>query len=224
MSNLKQWGAIFVMYTDTHDGFFMGGHPADGEPNPSQSWQIALRSYYGGRGGIMCCPMAAKEPGGSGMGGSTFEPWGLIGNGDYGSYGINTYIYNRPKGGVVNKPGTEGIFWRRTDVKGAAIVPLLLDAVWLASPPWPSDDPPEYEGERWSPGGGADGMGIFCINRHNGFVNGLFLDLTVRKVGLKQLWILKWNRDFDIHAPLPDWPNVGNGWLAKFRDYYDPYE
>ena len=48
----------------------------------------------------------------------------------------------------------------------------------------------------------------FCPNRHNGFVNSLFCDWSVRKLGLKELWTLKWHREFDINGP---WTIAGFG-------------
>ena len=38
---------------------------------------------------------------------------------------------------------------------------------------------------------------VYCMNRHNGGVNGLFMGWSVRKVGLKELWTLKWHRQYD---------------------------
>ena len=74
-------------------------------------------------------------------------------------------------------------------------------------------------------------MARYCINRHNGYVNGLFCDWSVRKVGLKELWTLKWHRNFDINGP---WTIAGfNGnvtacaaawdgaapWMKNFPEY-----
>jgi prepilin-type processing-associated H-X9-DG protein len=66
-------------------------------------------------------------------------------------------------------------------------------------------------------------MSHFCINRHNGFVNFLFVDRSVRPVGLKELRTLKWHRAYDTMnvwtkagGALPeDWPV----WLRRFKDY-----
>jgi prepilin-type processing-associated H-X9-DG protein len=62
-----------------------------------------------------------------------------------------------------------------------------------------------------------------CINRHNGGINMLFMDGSVRKVGLKELWTLKWSRDFDIAGP---WtlaggvrPEAWPAWMQRFKDY-----
>jgi len=62
-----------------------------------------------------------------------------------------------------------------------------------------------------------------CVNRHDGFVNSLLLDFTVSKVGLKELWTLKWHRRFDTTGHWTsaggvkpqDWPE----WMRSFKDY-----
>ena len=73
-----------------------------------------------------------------------------------------------------------------------------------------AERPPRFDGE-------------FCINRHEGGVNSLFLDWSVRKVGLKELWTLKWHRGFDTAGKWTkaggvqpeDWPV----WMRGFKDY-----
>jgi hypothetical protein len=51
----------------------------------------------------------------------------------------------------------------------------------------------------------------------------LFMDWSVRKVGLKELWTLKWHRSYDTAGPWTkaggvkpeDWPQ----WMRIFKDY-----
>jgi len=126
---------------------------------------------------------------------------------------------------IPNVPRDSSDYWRRDDIKGAADVPLFLDAQWVAGYPWWTNEPPLYEGARWSPGVGIDAtgglMGVFCIPRHGEEINGLFVDYTVRTVGLKELWLLKWCRRYDVSTARenePDWTN-GTGWMERFRDY-----
>ena len=66
-------------------------------------------------------------------------------------------------------------------------------------------------------------MRHFCINRHDRFVNHLFMDSSARKVELKELWKLKWHRKFDTNGP---WTNAGGAtydkwpdWMRKFSSY-----
>ena len=70
---------------------------------------------------------------------------------------------------------------------------------------------------------GKTNMIWFCINRHDGYVNSLFMDWSVRKVGLKELWTLKWHRNFNTSnrwtraggVRPEDWPE----WMRDFKDY-----
>jgi hypothetical protein len=64
---------------------------------------------------------------------------------------------------------------------------------------------------------------VLCINRHHTAINGLFLDWSIRPIGLKELWTLNWYLDFNTAGPWTkaggvkpeDWPL----WLRKFKDY-----
>jgi hypothetical protein len=51
----------------------------------------------------------------------------------------------------------------------------------------------------------------------------LFVDGSVRKVGLKELWTLRWHQAFSTDGP---WTRVGGvqaenwpDWIRAFRDY-----
>jgi prepilin-type processing-associated H-X9-DG protein len=102
--------------------------------------------------------------------------------------------------------------WKTPNVEGAKNVPLFGDHHWLDCWPNHTDEPPEYDGQPWNEG---SQMGRVCMNRHSGFVNWAFLDGSARKVGLKELWILKWHRQYDVDYPPPDWPE----WMQDFEDY-----
>ena len=110
--------------------------------------------------------------------------------------------------------------WKTPQVRGAARVPLLLDAKWIDGWPNPANAPPAYYGQPWQ---GQSNMARFCVDRHNAVVNGVFLDWSVRKIGLKELWTLKWHREYDTAGP---WTRLGNVraedwplWMRSFKEY-----
>ena len=214
MSNLRQWGSCFEMYFGDYGGRMFNNFGPPGMPK--NNWLNSLRNCSEPKGGITCCP-EATEPVIEGTANyGTFSAWGKMSSnqwfqkGDYGSYGINAWTHDRLSSPYV--AGDEFNYWRRADVRSAYRVPLFLEALFIDSWPRDTDDPPEYEGEPYLQSGGIK---RFCLNRHNGYLNVLFLDLSVRKVGLKELWILKWHRLYDTYADPPVWPK----WMEFFKDY-----
>ncbi len=229
-ANLKQWGAVLALYSEDHEGrlpvatgnkakwFFRGAWLPDGDPNRPPVFQgIATKD-------IAVCPAAAKvKPGpatgtGSGRGlgvsfvirskgGSTFEAWEITSPQPRfrASYGFNNTSFMTS----FRLRGVNTYFARMQ-----ANIPVLLDA-----PSWNgrhrnTEPPPRREGV---------GQQSFCMNRHNGYTNGLFMDWSVRKIGLKELWTLKWQPESDTAGPWtkaggvqPDyWPH----WMRGFKDY-----
>jgi prepilin-type N-terminal cleavage/methylation domain-containing protein/prepilin-type processing-associated H-X9-DG protein len=245
-SNLRQWCIIFTMYVGDNDGYFhkeMGGR--------SYGWVAALRPYYSGynkttTGGesksekdIRVCPSATKfwwDDGHNWTGsfGSANSAWGIFSgsgddqgagwafSGDCGSYGLNGWVCNDDQEFADWHPGWEPAnVWRSPNVKGAGNIPLFMDALWVDGWPKPSDSPPAIEGEIGTYIDEA--MKQFCVNRHGGGnVNSLFVDCSVRQVGLKELWTLKWHRYFKTDAT---WTTAGGGkppwpeWMRDFKQY-----
>jgi prepilin-type N-terminal cleavage/methylation domain-containing protein len=220
-ANLKQWAAIFTLYTDDNNGLFQKGWV--GVKEGSLWWMDAARPYYK-EPDLRCCPTATKpytEGGKPPFGAWGVDPGDFLTKGDYGSYGINGWVETRnTTDGVGQSQDTYSVRWKTPHVNGAAYVPLFLDAQWIDGWPGPTDGPPQYDGEPWQ---GRNNMARFCINRHIGLTNANFLDWSVRKVGLKQLWTFRWHRKFDTTGPwtvggnaLPsDWPL----WMRTFKDY-----
>lgn len=213
-TNLKQWGACFSVYTNTNDGCFMEGF-IGGSPDPQNDyklyWMEALRSCYGDEGDMRLCPSATKPGtelglGQFGNGGGPFSAWGLFDGdvgeqsdtwsyatgGDYGSYGWNGFsAHPRPGYGIWDD---EDVNWRRANVNGAANIPLLLDHQWLDCWPYPENSPPDYDGQPWNQ---TSQMGRFLVNRHEGYLNAVFFDFSVRRFALTEPWTFKWHRAFD---------------------------
>ncbi|MHC4070252.1 MAG: type II secretion system protein [Planctomycetota bacterium] len=222
-SNLKQWGVIFSMYTGDYNGYFHEGWFVGAAP--VRHWMTTLRSYYGNEQKLRFCP-AATKPRTEGARGIT-SAWGIFyggwtgaGEDDFGSFGINSWVLNPPEGQEVKGPPKK--YWRTADVKKAANVPLFLDAWWFDGWSESTNEPLEFE-DIYISGNSMEAMGDFCVNRHNGFLDGLFLDFSVRKIGIKELWKLKWHRTFNTDdrwtiaggVNPDDWPE----WMQGFKDY-----
>jgi len=226
-SNLKQWGMIFAMYTDDNNGFFPRRTSSSGR------WINVLYDYYHRDEKIRCCPMATKikvpdfPPGGTGtfgVGGDTFTAWGKVGvtaarpdgvnepAGTYGSYGINHWVYVAGQDPLYDQAAKH--YWGTPNVQGGANIPLFLDCWFWCGGPENNDTPPSYDGERFEPH--TNGMNRFCINRHQQAINAIFLDYSVDRVWLKSLWRIKWGRNFDLAAPLPNWQTEAP-WMTSFR-------
>jgi hypothetical protein len=93
--------------------------------------------------------------------------------------------------------------WMTSVVKNAAAVPVFFDSIFANVAMYDERKlPPEYDAiptrdlrpEHFS-------YDSLCINRHEGNINSLFMDWSVRKVGLKELWTLKWNPQYNTMGP-----------------------
>ena len=217
---LRQWGLGFTAFLDEYDNPVIDAG--------SDVWETFWRRYCDRRKGLFLCPMATRhevntddpacvvrEAAGFGVG-SKFTAWKLSirtpttpGHGPLlGSYGMN---------------GTGLILLDQRVSKGRRVdrtnVPVFLDGAsfdaWVQS----SDPPPAFDGQLVA----YSDIKSWCIDRHAGGTNSLFLDWSVRKVGLKELWTLEWSPLFDRRGP---WTRAGGvrpenwpQWMRSFKDY-----
>ncbi len=210
-SNLKQWGIVWAMYIEDNDSKFPDYMGAN--------WMQRLVEYYSNTKKLLYCPMALKTRSeGAPVRYSAIESGGE----SRGSYSLNEWIYDSDDTGGGRKLEE---YWRTASGKGLNNVPVMGDGAWRADgQPYPTDAPPEYDGQpRSGVGTSGNEMRIFCINRHDGAVNVLFMDWSTRKIGLKELWTLKWHRNYTTAGPWTmagyvqpgDWPP----WMRNFKDY-----
>jgi len=235
---LKQWGTIWSMYCDENDGRF----PEAGDLGWKRgTWVIAFRSQYRTKQDILVCPATAKR---RSSGGANDLAWGdsthtyIMGSGgifdsrEVASYGGNNWtFYAEGNGKIQGRPIPWN--WKTKDVSQAGNVPVFADTMWRGGGPcYRTSDtgalsrtfnriiPPQFDGQ-WI--GYDNEMMHFAINRHQTGTNTLFMDWSVRSIGLKELWTLKWHRKYPINGPWTmaggvkpsDWPE----WMRNFRDY-----
>lgn len=236
LSNLRQWGTALNVYAISSEGhlpigrrgnvqflqLLRGRLPSAEDPNGPGPSPIHFET-----GGLMLCPSARKPPPSDQYGtmlyyhphriegrpGGTFHAWAIDKPmpQSYGSYGYNARMedgFSQSTRRYMRDPPNPDIL----AMKGRAKIPLLLDSTGPSVSINKKDPPPRTENGNYA-----------CINRHNGYVNGLFLDWSARKVGLKELWTLKWHKQFDTAGPWTqaggvqpeDWPK----WMQRFKDY-----
>ncbi|MCH8121378.1 MAG: type II secretion system protein [Planctomycetes bacterium] len=237
-ARLRQWGLMFKFYTDDYDGYFNEGWGA-GE---TTLWMNSLRPYYKDNWNMLLCPTATRVMA-SGSDWGTFKAAtrdvDLPGGGSYiytFSYSINSWT-NYMHGDRGSR--LEEWFWKNTQNNTSVVpgtrtpagrpvstnnIPVFGDATWHDAWPRPTDEPAPYMDAFGIGNQGTSGeMNHFCIDRHNGFTNMLFMDWSIRNVGLKENWTLKWHRAFDTAGPWTraggarpeDWPT----WLRRYKDY-----
>ena len=226
-SNLKHWSVIFLLYAvDNNESFPVGYCPEipGGSLGNGHRWMATMEPYYEDKK-ICFCPAATKQmfnlDGTLASGNIRTGAWGYFPNGETGSYGLNEWVSNPPLwidmiGGRHNSRN----FWRKTLVSQPDTIPLFLDSWWPGGFPNYLDMPPEQETDETffftnlDILSGVNEMNKHCIDRHeNAKVNGVFIDSSVRKIGLKGLWNLKWHRNFDTDIE-PVWPE----WMEFIKD------
>jgi prepilin-type N-terminal cleavage/methylation domain-containing protein len=218
-ANLKQWGTVLALYTDDNDGMFTSGYGGNAAETVAggHEWPITLLAYYKDAK-LRFCPMAKKGVGAASQ--PSCVAWSERDSlqpdtedpEPYGSYGLNEWVCNPP--GAYMGLGRQAVnCWRTPAAKGANRVPVFADCRWAGSFPDDTHQPPPYEG--YMVLDDPDEMRRFCIDRHDGFINALFLDYSVRQVGLKELWRLKWHKTFDTKIAGPNWP----AWMRRFKQY-----
>lgn len=218
-ANLKQWAAGFSMYADDFDGY----NPYGGW---AHSWWHQLLPYVPERK-MFICPMATKlrasgvrQPFLSWDYGSAPKVWG---GGRYaGSYGVNPWIFSfeGPSGGRFGKTFNIPEWrWKRCENRFADIVPVFGDCSSTGSGGRVTDLPPQHiDSDNRNDGGDRFGIGCWTLYRHECYINMLFMDWNIRKVGLKELWKLKWHKRFDMtQGPVENavWPA---GWPEYMRN------
>ncbi|MFA5292711.1 MAG: type II secretion system protein [Phycisphaerae bacterium] len=243
ISNLKQWGLMYSMYCEDNSGYFFSGQvngSYKGGPTGADHgryWRGAMRPYSNNEK-MWLCPetvrpqVSGQEPA---KGSSSEVAWEF--DGDVGSYGINGWVLN-PSPTADDSGGTDATggvfsrkpisdFWKTCRNKTANNMPVFAD-MWFTDA-WPRDaDPPSLSDK--CPGDAEtyaqtppNEMQRVCVDRHGGYAGTVFMDWSARKVGIKELWTLKWNKSYNIGGKYTiagrmkpgNWP----AWMRKYKDY-----
>ncbi len=219
ISNLKQWGVGWNVYAmESKDklpsGLSVGWSRGE--------WINALQKHWAQKAWLLRCPVAQERR--RTPSGRTFYDYGgprsayimargSHSNNEIASYGMNNWGYSADRD--IQGRAKEWHWGKMSNSSPASIIPLFMDAMWRGGGPWfgprqaymPSRNPGEYSAQsqffNWE-------MQHFAFPRHGNAINILFMDGSVRKTKLIELWGLKWHRNYDTEEwtrrlTLPDW-------------------
>ena len=233
--NLKEWGLIFQLYGADNEQK-LPQSIAGGKLNAQEAyWIISTLPYYSEKK-IRICPSTkvVRDTRVNRSHGGTFACWGPFEPGtandwwadfDTGSYGLNEWVSAPPAGANSFWGFPSRNAWRTLDAKGASRIPLFMDCAYVdvfpesSNTPLPTEPEPYEWNNSWGDWG-TNAMSLVCMDRHSGGINMVFLDGKTAKVSPRDLWKLKWQKEFNTHnrmsEPGANWPK----WLQKFSDKY----
>lgn len=166
-------------------------------------WHSRLLPYFGGNPDSLLCPAAMRPPTSSPAPfNSAWGPGGGFLDNKSGSYGLNLWFI--PHGDFANDASitvTRIDYFFSTRQDDAARIPVFADARWVGG--WPDDQDifPTDVTFGWQQHAQGYFMGRFCGDRHQMAVNVGFLDGRADRIPLRELWQLKWHKNFEVGEP-----------------------
>jgi prepilin-type N-terminal cleavage/methylation domain-containing protein/prepilin-type processing-associated H-X9-DG protein len=242
LQRLKQWGVMFNMYADDNNGQLMDMNLINGV-EMYHGWTNRMYPYAKSFE-IYLCPSAVYFWSDTEKYNDPLAAWDYrfimqelsliwaewedqryVKVGDqyaYGSYGKNVYVSSADM-----DDGPE--WYRNIRVKGVHEIPVLGDSNYTGAFPNAYDEPAEFRLH-----GPVDGDNInrWNLDRHSLSVNFVYLDWSVRKLGLRQLWAQKWSKQtveqggrseiaWGNLRVVPDWndPIQWPVWMQQSKNY-----
>ncbi len=214
LSNLKQWGVAWTIYTDDNDGFFSDGEGTDSKRG---EWVVSLKDAYNKKPDLLLCPSANKiNPAGSpneARGTTTtayrftkaditdptlpFDDSGFL----YASYAPNGWIYNMDRTVQNRSPG--GHWKKLVSARKPTETPLMGDCQWRAAAPGHAPDHTGPNALR-APSGpnqqltGDYEIAQFAMKRHGKGIGLVMFDGSAQRVKAIELWgAFQWSQNYD---------------------------
>ncbi len=227
VSNLKQLGITWYLYTDDHQGYFPQGSLT---ATPRGEWVESLQSYYKGKVQLLLCPEATMrrrngsnpeirvsvdDPTAGDNGGPTtatkFEAIDVAtGKNVISSYGENCWVYNAQRVIYGQPAASIAYYWRKIDAITRPVnTPLMGDCMFRGGAPLTHlEQAPEFNG-KWD---SVDrDLWHFGISRHGKNMNMVFMDGSVRSLRPWKVWNLKWSQQYKDDYGYP--ANWFPGWM-----------
>jgi len=209
ISNLKQWGISWVIYTDDNDGYFSEG---EGVNTARGEWVVALKNTYNKKPELLLCPSALKKAESGNYGGSSVahafnasdinDPTIPLGEDNklWAGYGQNVWAYNART--TIQKRAPGGHWKKMSDATRPSEIPLMADSKWRGGGPGHYPDhggtdalkSPAYPDEKL---GGSYEIAHFAMKRHGKGISVGMFDGSVQRIKAYELWGLPWSRNFN---------------------------
>jgi prepilin-type N-terminal cleavage/methylation domain-containing protein len=255
---LQQWGVMYNMYAGEYDGKLMdmNSYPAYiSASNPdgfmAHAWVPLMKPYYRTFEIVMCPsavnrwsdlenyddPLAAYDftflAGDVVLGEFYDQQQYKIGDEYlYGSYGKNPWVSYASTELIGDDFYNYEHYFQTVRVKNVSQVPLFGDCNFTGGFPHVHDEPSEFRLHGPIDGDPPGEINRWNLDRHKLSINLVFLDWSVRKVGLKQLWQLRWSKEtIEVgggsvngwgrpgEVPDPEDPEDWPEWMRNAKNY-----
>jgi prepilin-type N-terminal cleavage/methylation domain-containing protein len=241
LSNLRQWGVIWRLYTEDHNGSFSQGDTTT--KFERGEWAYALQNYYKKKPSLMLCPVATLRRGSPGAGPAetrvALNDTSRVANGGPttafmlpmdelepsvdsvkgevpSSYGANCWIYDSAAG-VPNLQGRPTVrnFRKFENAPHPSDTPLMADCLWRGGGPDTSNNDADGGARPLYNGEYTNAkfeFKHFMMHRHGKGTQLDFFDGSARRRRPIELWRLYWHNSFDINYA----DNQGSGFFPAW--------
>ena len=220
-SNLHQWGLIFAMYMQDNNGKFLSGLVNNKTAGFEHGdwWREPLKPYSKNVK-MWLCPTAAKNRTYTSttvmsLAQNPTDAWRVpdTQGGDVGSYAVNGWMCNPPASwDTLWERGPKQNYWRGIPAARSNEVPIMTEGWWVDA--WPRETDLPYVNRENFRAGGQGEMRTVCVDRHKLTQNVQLADYSAKRLSLKHLWRLRWHKQYNMNATLPEWP----AWMARCKD------
>jgi len=226
VSNLRQWGLYWNLYTSDYNGSFSTGTDPVANGAARGEWFMILKGYWSPKPQVVLCPVAVDPwvvgPANTNSYGDVSHSYQQI-DGTPSSYGLNLWVYNITGPSLQGRPAAD--HWRKINVlANPSNIPLMLDSRWRGGGPTydetveayqASNVPDDYtdtSGNGETTGFAGFEMEHFTFPRHGQRANFVYFDGSVKGNRLRDYWTQQWNLNWNVNQWQTTYP-ILPGWI-----------